>query len=351
MKNTLASKKLQNCKETRCMGCATPSTYYPKATVVSNWKRRNDSSNVNSVLKHEYGKHSCYPAELEAKRNEAKKKTVELCNNCYCTQKGTIPMLSCRPKTCIAKEREEVSNLRTSPFLICDHEDKIDPSSSSLNNTLITTVNTDEEFDYTEQRKAYNRYRGEDDKPLDSAVMTDASEKNLEKSVTMIYGTNKPGTSQTSSYFTSQASSEDLKAFRNEHYFETHSSEKFEKEAPEHICTYQFKLDDSALLQPLNTDLYGKSRCIVCNVPMDQRSLEQQNSYYDHYSSDAKIRKAALIDKYGLVPRTVGITGNKMKIQLKCSANDFEKLRDAYKIIQRPKYCNTFALKQQKMIF
>ncbi|CAH1962877.1 unnamed protein product [Acanthoscelides obtectus] len=84
---------------------------------------------------------------------------------------------------------------------------------------------------------------------------------------------------------------------------------------------------------------------------MDQRSLEQQNSYYDHYSSDAKIRKAALIDKYGLVPRTVGITGNKMKIQLKCSANDFEKLRDAYKIIQRPKYCNTFALKQQKMIF
>nr|CAI5830802.1 unnamed protein product [Callosobruchus analis] len=321
--------------------------HFPKTTLVSNWKRRNDSSNVNSALKHEYGKHSCFPEELEEVRMKEKAKPVMCCNNCYCRQRGTRPMLSCRPKTCVSKKTDVDQILQsTSSTWHCDD------SASNINTTFATTTDTDEESDYTKHRKAYLRYENYEIQP-DSVATSASDDKHLNESVATIYGTNKATASQTpaaSSYFTSQASVEDLRAFRNEHYFETHNVEKYAKEVPEHTCTFQFKLDDSLALQPLNTDSYGKSRCTICNVPMKEKQCEQHKPHYDNYPSGTKIKKALLRDKLGLTQRTVGIAGEKAKIELKCSLHDIADL-NVFKRYQKPQYFNTFALRQQKMIF
>ncbi|VEN61380.1 unnamed protein product [Callosobruchus maculatus] len=320
MKNVLPSKKFRNCNEKKCAKCMNPGLHFPKTTLVSNWKRRNDSSNVNSALQHEYGKHSCYPE-----------------------QTGTKPMLSCKPKTCVSKKINPDQKLQsTSSTCLCEE-------STSNDNT---TFDTDDEFDYTKQRKAYHRHKGDDEKP--ASIVTDTSDdKDLHESVATIYGTNKATTSQTpatSSYFTSQASVEDLKAFRNEHNLDAHNVEKYAEEVPEHTCTFQFKLDDFLALQPLNTDSYGKSRCKICNVTMKQKQFEQHNPYYDTHPSAMKMRKAALRDKLELAQRTIGITGEKAKIELKCTSAD-DDLKNVFKKYQKPQYFNTFALRQQKMIF
>nr|CAH7769604.1 unnamed protein product [Callosobruchus chinensis] len=193
----------------------------------------------------------------------------------------------------------------------------------------------------------------DDGKP--GCLLSSASDdKHLHESVATVYGTNEATSSQTpaaSSYFTSQASVEDLKAFRNQHYFETHNVEKYAKEIPEHTCTFQFKLDDSLALQPLNTDLYGKSRCTICNVPMKQKQLQQHNPYFDNHRSAMKIRNSALRDKLGLAQKTVGIPEEKAKIELKCSSADVNELRNVFTRYQKPQYFNTFALRQQKMIY
>lgn len=51
-----------------------------------------------------------------------------------------------------------------------------------------------------------------------------------------------------------------MKRFRNQHYFETHGTDVFEKHNPRHVCVHQFQLDNRFLPVPMNVDIYGKSR-------------------------------------------------------------------------------------------
>lgn len=69
-----------------------------------------------------------------------------------------------------------------------------------------------------------------------------------------------------------------IKNFRNENYFETHSSSDLiaRQEVGDHNCIHRFALDDRMIPVPENRDAFGQSRCIICNKPMEEEDCSKK---------------------------------------------------------------------------
>lgn len=137
--------------------------------------------------------------------------------------------------------------------------------------------------------------------------------------------------------------------FRNEHYFETHSTENLGKVVPRHTCVHQYRLDDRLLPEPLNVDPFGRSTCSICSKPMEGDTMQLSKSYFSDKPSSVVLRNLAKCSELGLVPRSISIGGDKSKIELRVSSREKNKLGMFVGRIRRPEYFNTFALRQQRM--
>ncbi|XP_004929116.1 uncharacterized protein LOC101746858 [Bombyx mori] len=71
---------------------------------------------------------------------------------------------------------------------------------------------------------------------------------------------------------------EELKEFRNNNYFECHSSKSRIKNRgsatslKDHECVYRFYLNERLYPEPLNADYKNTIRCVQCHLPMESRS-------------------------------------------------------------------------------
>ncbi|KAJ3651900.1 hypothetical protein Zmor_017904 [Zophobas morio] len=131
-----------------------------------------------------------------------------------------------------------------------------------------------------------------------------------------------------------------LSDFRKDHFFETHSTEDLIKPIPEHVCIHRFGLDDRFLPKPLYADIYGASRCIICDKPMDSPPLNK--------TDERILRKKNILPKfykYGLAPKRIYMgNDDKVKIEMQLDCKDEEFVVKT----QKPNYCDTYALRYQK---
>jgi hypothetical protein len=137
---------------------------------------------------------------------------------------------------------------------------------------------------------------------------------------------------------------EDLKKlsdFRKDHYFDTHSTEDFFKSVPEHTCVHKFALDDRFLPEPLHADVFGESRCIICDKPMDIPPVSRVDQRYG--------KKKGLFPKfyrYGLAPKKIYMASDdKVRIEMElapCQDGDYVVKTE------KPSYFNTYALRYQR---
>lgn len=137
---------------------------------------------------------------------------------------------------------------------------------------------------------------------------------------------------------TSQTKLQNLSDFRKDHYFETHSTEDLIKAIPPHVCVYKFTLDDRQLPSPLNSDVYGANRCIICDKPMENPVVSKIDEREKPKSVFPKFYK------YGFAPKRIYMGGSSQdKIEMILDESDDIKKKQA-----TPNYYNTYALRYQK---
>ncbi|XP_018561533.1 uncharacterized protein LOC108903733 [Anoplophora glabripennis] len=355
----------------------------PKRMVTSTWNTRNDSSNISSILQPENYEQS--PKQPPDKSVYKKHFLGE--NSCYCLEKKIRPKLMSRPRTCLSldelKKQYEGSELLRRPleenytFEECRCKGVADNHASS-NLTLLKGYQEELEklcncLKYTDSRKDYHTFRqrqNEDHlKELEKyheskGIIEEAEKEKKEKeeedhrdkeeddySLWTIMGT-KPDTIKTASTFDSEdevSTVEDVATFRNEHYFETHSTGDLGKKVPKHTCVHQFRLDDRLLPEPLNVDPYGRSRCSICSKPMEGDTMQLSKPYFSDKPSTSSLRNLAKCSELGLVPRSISLGGNTSKIELRVDTSNKDKLGMIVGKLRKPQYFNTFALRQQRM--
>lgn len=158
---------------------------------------------------------------------------------------------------------------------------------------------------------------------------------------------------------------QEIKEFREEKFFETHSSTNLTGEnersktlhslgQKDHECVHKFILNDRKLPEPLNCDPYGISRCVICGKPMEKPNLKEKKP-------DTRIRTKEQKNKKGnvtspckditLVPRTVTIGSRKERIELQVPMDIIVNEQAKDKTVAkkyRPVLANSFALRYQK---
>lgn len=70
---------------------------------------------------------------------------------------------------------------------------------------------------------------------------------------------------------------------RHENFFETHSTADLipSEDIPKHRCVFKYELDDRQLPKPLNPDVYGTNRCLICSKPVSHSTLSVNYDSYD----------------------------------------------------------------------
>ncbi|KAL3271412.1 hypothetical protein HHI36_021890 [Cryptolaemus montrouzieri] len=142
---------------------------------------------------------------------------------------------------------------------------------------------------------------------------------------------------------------EDLEKFRDEHFFETHSTKSYLQNIPEHTCVHRFTIDERLYPEPLHTDASGTSCCIHCDKPMKNEKtifLDQRESG-ENVGNKQIVQKQ--ISKFSLRPKPVhiGSKNSVMEIKLKPEHEDLLKNENIEKK-RRVFYPNSLALRQQK---
>ncbi|XP_072380364.1 uncharacterized protein [Diabrotica undecimpunctata] len=135
-----------------------------------------------------------------------------------------------------------------------------------------------------------------------------------------------------------------FKRFRNENYFETHDLEDhLAEEIPAHTCVHKYDLNERNMPIGVNVDIYGQSRCSICNKPMEGL---QDKPYFSDKISSTRLKNLSKCYQLGLAPTTV--IRSSSTIEVKVDRDDI-----CPRFIgkcRRPQYKNTFALRQQKMV-
>nr|XP_023012788.1 uncharacterized protein LOC111502856 [Leptinotarsa decemlineata] len=171
-----------------------------------------------------------------------------------------------------------------------------------------------------------------------------------EESVSTLLGTRQVDSKLGSSGFLTEGLNiDELRKFRDDHYFETHAVDFSEAEVPKHTCIHQFKLDNRLFPTPINADSYGRSRCYICHKPMEGDTVQLSKSYFSEKPTTASLKNFSKCNKMGLVPRVINIGGERSKIELKLSEKNIHQFGLFVSKYKRPQYTNTFALRQQKM--
>ncbi|XP_044260114.1 uncharacterized protein LOC123008397 isoform X2 [Tribolium madens] len=292
---------------------------------------RNNSSNVAALL---------YPDRKHSSKR-----------NCYCIERNISPQLFSRPRECVFEDDLSETTYKIPEFckkkhvkkLIFDRPGEIpkhqnfitkyksayfDNPSSETSPTTHGTGKTYRKsdnlknFDFQTFSYNYNpisRHK-EDFQQLDE-VSPRSSESSLQS----------PQVPQTNT--------KNLADFRKNHYFETHSTEDLIKPIPPHECVHRFTLDDRKLPFPLNPDVYGASRCIICDKPMEKPLLNKVDER-------EKPKKAVFpkFYKYGLAPKRIYLGGSDHD-RIDMVLDEGEECVGKW---ETPNYYNTYALKYQK---
>lgn len=70
-----------------------------------------------------------------------------------------------------------------------------------------------------------------------------------------------------------------VKDFRDKNYFETHSAKDLAPcGVPAHKCIHKFTVDERLLPKPVNTDVFGNSRCTICSKIVQQQNDNNKDS-------------------------------------------------------------------------
>lgn len=149
----------------------------------------------------------------------------------------------------------------------------------------------------------------------------------------------------------------DINKFRNDNFFDCHSTNKIQSDIPPHKCIHKFTLTENMQQQPVNCDAFGISRCIICNQPMKNQCdvHSKSTSCYNQGGVDNK-SKAKNISKYyneGLFPKKINIGCGCENIQLKIPKEYLSELGDLspVKLPSKTKKnapVNSFALRFQR---
>ncbi|XP_050501941.1 uncharacterized protein LOC126881617 [Diabrotica virgifera virgifera] len=134
-----------------------------------------------------------------------------------------------------------------------------------------------------------------------------------------------------------------FKRFRNENYFETHDLEEhLVEDIPAHTCVHRYDLNERNMPIGVNVDIYGQSRCSICNKPMEDL---QEKPYFSDKISPSRLKNLSKCYQLGLAPTTVIRSSSSIEIKV-----DRDNICPRFiGRCQRTQYKNTFALRQQKM--
>ncbi|KAG5894725.1 hypothetical protein JTB14_006144 [Gonioctena quinquepunctata] len=357
---------------------------FPKKTLYSNWEIRNDSSNVSQILHPHIDLTTArkfihdISTKPTTKRKEVYRKCCLSTNTCYCGEKPIKPRLLGKPNECLMVEGSSQTNLndrylsRASLMCFCEGQ-----SSPARNNDVAgSTKEVQREFEeksnsltLTDQRIDYEQFRVQQyekylrdlekyestEEIVDELVEKqkyDASEEERDGSgISTLLGTRKENSAHGSSGFvTDGLNIEELKKFRDQHYFETHAVD-VPIDIPIHTCIHQFALDDRLFPIPINADSYGRSRCMICSKPMERDQMQLSKSHFGDKPSRVTLENFSKCYDRGLFPRAINIGPQKSRIELKLDQKNINQLGLTIGEYKRPKYTNTYALRQQKMAY
>nr|XP_022903968.1 uncharacterized protein LOC111416229 [Onthophagus taurus] len=135
----------------------------------------------------------------------------------------------------------------------------------------------------------------------------------------------------------------DLESFRKENYFETHDVNGLIN----HKCVHQFKINDRFLPEPINPDVYGISRCIICNKALEMINKHEKDNELKRRSNKKDVVNIKKRYEMKLKPVTVNIgTGKEvMKISVPYGLEE-ERFGRRKNLV-----FDSFALRLQKGVF
>ncbi|RZC37140.1 uncharacterized protein BDFB_011314, partial [Asbolus verrucosus] len=263
----------------------------------ANWEIRNNSSNVAEVLNPK-----CYDSE-------DRDTFCTRHNLCYCREKRIRPRLFSRPRECIFDEDVGPRTLRQ----FKDEDFNVNYSKDGITSRNLGEFSSAHQTDLRQREdEAGLQKRGYDTQKRDKNA---SSEANLKR----------------------------LSEFRKDHYFDTHSTEDLMKTIPEHRCVHRFGLDNRFLPQPLNADVYGESRCIICDKPMENPPVNKTDERFKKH----KVGTFPKFYKYGLAPKKIYVC-NDDNVKIEMMLKRAQKENWECPVEKQPNYFNTYALRYQK---
>lgn len=144
-----------------------------------------------------------------------------------------------------------------------------------------------------------------------------------------------------------------IKDFRNENYFETHSTTDLNthQEIGDHKCIHRFVLDDRMVPIPENRDPYGQSRCIICSKPMAEEDLSKKtvDSRLKAKNSKGMVTEKEFKGLVSLEPKRLYVPMKDEKVEVKVPLGlDVEDGFGRFRKLPRPR--SSVALRYQKRV-
>lgn len=144
-----------------------------------------------------------------------------------------------------------------------------------------------------------------------------------------------------------------IENFRNENYFETHSTADLvsRKDVGDHKCIHRFSLDDRLIPIPENPDVFGASRCVICDKPMLEEDLSKKtvDSRLKVKKSKGTITENPYKGLVSLEPRKLYVPMKDEEVEVKVPLGfEVEDVYSKFKKFKKPRPVSSMALRYQK---